>query len=105
MLKSDLEFFKIIYHFFADGTRLTYAAMGVAVFVACLYFGIFFSDFSGFEEDVDKAEKIPIVDPDYDYVESKWSSGKITIWILLSVGSGILAYHQLPDWFPQIFKK
>jgi hypothetical protein len=24
----------------------------------------------------------------------------MTIWILLPVGCGILAYHQLPDWFP-----
>jgi len=105
MLKNDAEFFRIIYHFFADGTKLTYAAIGVAVFVAFLYFGLFFRGVSGFEDDADKAGKIPIIDRDYDYVESKWSSEKIMIWILLSVGSGILAYYQLPDIFPHIFKR
>lgn len=104
MLKDDLEFFRIIYHFFADGTKLTYAAIGVSAFVAFLYFKLFFRDISEFKDDADKAGKIPIVDRDYDYVESKWSNGKITIWILLSVSSGIIAYYQLPDWFPHLFK-
>jgi hypothetical protein len=105
MLKNDAEFFRMIYHFFVDGTKLTYAAMGVAVVVAILYFGLFFRGFSGFKDDAEKAGKIPILDSDYDYVESKWSKEKIMIWILLSVGSGILAYYQLPEWFPHIFTK
>jgi hypothetical protein len=104
MLKNDIEFFRIIYHFFADGTKLTYAAIGFGLFVAFLYFRIFFRDISGFEEDADKAGKIPIVDKDYDYVDSKWSGEKIWVWILLSVGSGILAYYQLPSIFPRLFK-
>jgi hypothetical protein len=102
MLKDDQEFFWILYRFFADGTKLTYAAMGVGLLVAFLYFRIFFRDVSGFEEDIDKSEKIPIVDK--DYVESKWSGNKIMIWIFLSVGCGIAAYYQLPAWFPHLFK-
>ena len=59
-----------------------------------MYFSVFFRGASGFREDVDKAGKIPVVDRDYDYVESKYSYTKIMIWILLSVGSGVLAYYQ-----------
>jgi len=105
MLKNDMEFFRIIYHFFKDATLLTYAAIGVGLVVAFLYFTIFFRDVSGFEDDVEKSNKIPILDADYDYVDSKWSGEKIWAWVLLSVGSGILAYYQLPDWFPHIFGK
>jgi hypothetical protein len=104
MLKDDLEFFRIIYRFFADGTRLTYAALGVGLLVAVLYFRIFFRNVDGFEEDADKAGKIPILNQDYDYVESKWSHNKIMIWLVISIGSGIAAYYQLPDWFPHLFK-
>jgi len=105
MIKHDMEFFRIIYHFFADATLLTYAAMTVGVLVAILYFSLFFRDVSGFEDDVEKSNQIPIVDRAYDYVDSKWSSQKITIWIFLSVGSGILAYYQLPHWLPHLFSK
>ena len=105
MLKNDIEFFRIIYHFFADGTKLAYAAIGVGLLVAFLYFRIFFRDASGFEEDADKAGKIPIVDRDYDYVDAKWSGEKIWGWLLLSVGCGIAAYYQLPHWFPHLFKE
>ena len=105
MLKDDLEFFRIIYHFFADGTKLMYAAIGVGLLVAFLYFRTFFRDASGFEDDVEKSNKIPILDADYDYVDSKWSSEKIWVWALLSVGSGMAAYYQLPQWFPHTFGK
>jgi hypothetical protein len=103
-IKDDGKFFWVIYHFFADADRRTWAAIGFGLFVAFLYFRIFFRDVSGFEEDVDKSGKIPIVDKDYDYVESKWSGNKIWIWILLSVGSGIAAYYQLPELFPRLLK-
>ncbi|MFZ1073476.1 MAG: hypothetical protein WAO21_08580 [Verrucomicrobiia bacterium] len=95
----------MIFHFFANGTKLTYAAIGVGLLIAVLYFKLFFKDLSGFEDDAENASNIPMVDPDYDYVDSRWSNGKITIWILLSVGSGIIAYYQLPDWFPHLFQK
>jgi hypothetical protein len=76
----------------------------VGLLVAILYFGLFFRGASGFKDDVNKAGKIPIVHRDYDYVESKWSNNKLWIWICLSAGSGVLAYYQLPDWFPRLFK-
>lgn len=97
MLNDDLEFFKIIYRFFADGTKLTYAAIGISLFVAFLYFRIFFRDVAGFEEDVENTAG-------NDHVNSRWSNGKITVWLLLSVGCGIAAYYQLPQWFPHWFK-
>jgi hypothetical protein len=95
---------KIIYHFFADGTKLTYAAIGVGLLVAFFYFRIFFRDVSGFEEDSKNDANIPILDKDYDYVNSQWSHNKITAWILLSIGSGVLAYYQLPQLFPSFFR-
>ena len=105
MFKADAEFFRIIYNFFAHGTKLTYAAMGVGLIIAILYFRIFFRNPSGFEDDLDKAGKIPIVNKDYDYVEKKWSTDKIWLWLFISVGCGILAYYQLPEWLPHLFGK
>ena len=105
MLHDLKEFYLILVHFFQRAGKQHYAAIGVGLLVAFLYFRIFFRDTSGFGEDVETAGKIPLVDRDYDYVESKWSYNKIIIWILLSVGSGVLAYYQLPDWFPRWFPK
>ena len=104
MLEECQSFVRMTVHFFADSTRLTWAAIGIALLVAFLYFGLFFRGVSGFAEDVKTAGKEPLADSGYDYVDSKWSYQKILIWILLSVGSGVLAYHQLPDWFPRVFK-
>jgi len=105
MLHSLKEFFSIPVQFFQQAGKLHYAAIGIGLLVAFLYFRLFFRDASGFSDDVDKAGKIPLLDRDYDFVEKKWSNNKIMIWILLSVGSGVLAYHQLPDWFPRWFPK
>ena len=104
MANNDLQFLQSIYRFFADGNRLTYTALGVGLLTAFFYFRIFFRDVSGFKDDVVKSEKIPLIDRDYDYVESKWSGNKITIWLLISIGCGVGAYYQLPVWFPHVFK-
>jgi len=98
------EFFRIVYRFFADGTRLTYASIGVGLLVAFLLFKILFRDVSGYVDDNDTAFKVPIVNADYDYVDSRWSRGKIWVWLFVSIGMGIAAYYQLPDWFPHAFK-
>ncbi len=85
--------------------RQTIAAVGVGILVAFLYFKAFFQDASGFDEDVKEAVK-----PDWWWifgrrsVESEWSHLKITVWLLISVGTGVIAYHQLPGWFPALFK-
>jgi hypothetical protein len=105
MLHDLKEFLLIAVQFFQRAGKQQYAAMGVGLVVAFLYFRIFFGDASGFAEDVDKAGKIPIVDQDYDYVEKRWSKEKIMVWILLSLGSAVLAFYQLPDWFPTWFAK
>ena len=83
---------------------LTCAAVGVGLLVAVLYFRIFFGGFRGFGKDVDNSASDPLLDVDYDYVESQWSTNKIVIWLLLSFGCGVLAYHQLPGWFPNLFR-
>ena len=80
------------------------AAFGIGLLVAILYFRLFFGSFWGFRRDIDNDSKIPLLDKDYDYVESRRSHNKILIWLLLSVGSGVLAYHELPNWFPNLFR-
>ena len=92
------------FHLLNGASKLTYVATGVGLLVAFLYFKLFFGDRGGFKQDVENDAKIPILDKDYDHVESQWSYNKILIWILLSVGSGVLAYHQLPAWFPNLFR-
>lgn len=103
MLNAYSEFFRTIYDFFAHGTKLTYASMGVGLLVAILYLRIFFRNPSGFADDWNKEGKIPLVDKDYDYVEQQWSKNKILLWFIISIGSGFLAYYQLPEWFPHLF--
>lgn len=93
MLKDDAEFFRMIYDFFAHGTRLTYAAMGVAILMAVLYFRIIFEDWDGFQ----------------DALNNSWNyrgmSPQLMLWLMISIGSGFLAYYQFPGWFPHIFGK
>jgi uncharacterized membrane protein len=104
-LNDDKEFVRITYDFFVNADKRTYAAIGIALFVAFLYFGAFFRNASGFKDDVDKATDVPVLDKDYDPVESQWSDNKISIWLLISVVTGVLSYYKLPDWFPTIFGK
>ena len=84
---------------------LTCAAVGVGMFVAILYFKVLFRSFGGLRLDLENIANHPLFfrTSSYDHVESRWSRNKILIWILLSVGSGILAFHQLPAWFPRMF--
>lgn len=104
MLNADDEFFRI-YDLFAHGTKLTYAALGVGLVMAILYFPIFFRGASGFKEDLENETKSPFLNKDYDYVDVQWSKDKIALWLIISVGCGLLAYYQLPEWFPHIFGK
>src|SRR5215469_17127071 len=84
-------------------TRLTYAAIAFGLIIGFFMFQILFKDVSGFKEDVENTEKEPILDKDYDYVEQGWSKNKIMIWLLVSVGSGALAYYRLPELLPHWF--
>src|SRR6266550_1642475 len=98
---------KSVLHWTSSATGvppLTCAAVGVGLLVAVLYFKLFFGNFRGFGKDVGNSGSDPLLDDDYDYVESQWSSNKILIWLLLSFGCGWLAYHQLPGWFPDLFR-
>jgi hypothetical protein len=105
MLNDLKEVFSLPIQFFQYATKQHYAAIGVGLLVALLYFRIFFRGSSGFREDVGNALKIPLADPDYDPIDKQWSHNKIMFWIFISVSSGMLAYYQLPDWFPQWFPK
>jgi len=96
MFKDDLEFFRMVYRFFADADRLTWASIGVTVVVGFLYFRLFFPRRDGFDDLPD----------DYSTgIDYQWAKWKIIAFIMLSAGTGILAYHQLPGWFPHVFKR
>jgi hypothetical protein len=82
MLKSDLEFFRTIYRFFADADRLTWASIGVAVVVGFLYFRMFFPRRNGFSD---------IPDDNSDRTDSRWLGVRELLLILISGSAGLLA--------------
>jgi hypothetical protein len=96
MLKDDQEFFRTIYQFFASANRLTWTSIGVTVMMGFLYVRLFFPKPNGFND-------IP-----YGYTrraDYQWLRLRVIIFIMISVGAGVLAYHQLPDWFPNTFRR
>ena len=84
-------------------TKLTCAAIGFGLIIGFFMYQILFKDLSGLKEDVENAEAQPVLDKNYDYVENQWSNNKIMIWLLVSVGSGVLAYYRLPELLPHWF--
>lgn len=96
MLRNGFEFFRMIYRFFADADRLTWTSIAVAALAGFLYYRLFFPKRDGFNDiPADYASG-----PDYQWL--KW---KLIIFIMISAGAGVLAYHQLPDWFPNAFRR
>ena len=92
MFKDDIEFFRMVYDIFAHGSRLMYAALAIGLLVAVSYFWIFFKNIEGFMESLSG-----------DVWHYPRGSPLLWLWIMISVGSGILAYYQLPEWFPHAF--
>jgi uncharacterized membrane protein len=83
---------------------LTYAAIGVGMFMAAFLFRLFFQDFTDFWECVRYWLRPDILSWfKGESVEDAWSEMKLFVWVALATGSGILAYHQLPGWFPGFF--
>lgn len=105
------EFAKLVY-VVTHASKLTYASWGVGLVVAILYFKLIFLSGCRFAEDVRNIGrgywlKYFCLWPFrwlLHYEEIQWSKIKVFVWIALSVGSGVLAYHQLPQWFPNVFK-
>jgi hypothetical protein len=101
-----------VHHILVSTSRLTYASIGVGLLVAFLYFKVFFQDASQFEDDVENTAKLEYMKRSWffpfrwlnDSMDFQWSELKIFIWIGISVGSSILAYYQLPGWFPKLFR-
>jgi hypothetical protein len=109
MLNNLEESLVRLLHVVSSASRLTYASVGVGLAVAFLYFRLFFKDLSGFAEDSKNVTRLwplggllLLFRPDA-YDECQWSRLKLLIWLGLSVGCGVLAYYQLPVWFPRIF--
>lgn len=88
------EFGLAIVDFFVHGTRAMYAAIGIGLVMAIVYFGIFFKDLSDFQDAWSDFSRGLV---------SRQFSGRISFWLIISIGSGFLAYYQLPEWFPHLF--
>jgi hypothetical protein len=86
-----------------------WAAVGVGIFIAALFFKIIFGDFEGFIECVRYWFQSGFISQltsalrGEDGMERQWGELKLFVWIALSVGCGILAYYQLPGWLPGLF--
>ena len=99
-------------HVLMSASKLTYASIGVGLLVAFLYFKIFFQDADQFEEDAKNTARLEYMRRSLlfpfswlvDRTDYQWSELKIIIWIGLSVVCGVLAYYQLPEWFPNVFR-
>jgi hypothetical protein len=89
-----------LWHVATTASRLEYASVGVGLIVAALYFKIFYKDFAGFRESISS-----IGDSEWWWWSwlLDWEMLKLIIWLLISVGAGFLAFHQLPGWFPHWF--
>ena len=84
-----------VFEYLSNVSKLAYAAMGVGVFMALFLFRLFFDGWSGFWEDFN----------DYSFWRRPtWGQMKVNIWLLISFGCGVLAYHQLPHWLPSLFR-
>jgi hypothetical protein len=96
MLTSLKEFVAIFVRFFTEADKLTYFALGIGLIVAAFYFQLFFRKRDGFNDLPEDLKQGP---------DFQWRKLKILMWIFISAGSGMLAYYQLPDWFPNFFKR
>lgn len=95
----------ILARYFQHAGRLDYASIAVGVIVGVLYCRIIFRPAPGFGENAGSAESTPMEYKRSAWAEYRLTRGKILLLLFLSVGSGIMAYHQLPGWFPQWFAK
>ena len=80
-----------------SASPLAYSSVGIGVLIAAIYFKIVFGDFQGFRESLAAVSKWQF------WGSLNWEVLKFVIWVLLSVGAGFLAYHQLPVMFPKSF--
>jgi hypothetical protein len=80
----------------SNWTRLDSATAGTGVFLAVLFFPIFFKGFSGFWEDLTEFS-----------ARTKLSFGqcKVIWWLLLAAGGAYSARVNLPHWFPHFFQQ
>ena len=74
------------------------AAVFVGLLVVFLYGKLFFRDWNGLWQDLKDADESSVD------INHRWSSLKVFIWMALSIGSGIVADHQLPEWLPSMFR-
>jgi len=84
--------------------QLSSAAGGLGLLVAFLFFKPFFGDWSGFWECVHywfTPDIVSIFRGEWE--DDRWASLKLFIWLALSVGTAIVAFYQLPGWFPHVF--
>lgn len=75
---------------------LVFLSIATGLIMGMLYFGLFFGNRGNFShppEDLNQA------------VDFQWFKTKILVWAAISAGSGLLAYYELPGWFPILHGK
>jgi hypothetical protein len=89
-----MKFGWIICSFIIHDTKVTWAAAALGLVVSIVYFRIFFGSWDDFR------------DAWSDFWRGLFKrqlGGRISFWVIISVGSAMLAYYQLPEWFPRLF--
>lgn len=78
-----------------DWTPLDYATAAVGVFIAVMFFPIFFKGFAGFWENLTEPGG-----------SNRLSVGqcKVIWWLLISLGGAYSARLNFPHWFPHFFQ-
>jgi hypothetical protein len=99
-LRSWKEFILIPVQFFQHATALTYCSLGIATAIGVLYFKIMFPK----KDVIDEHPTIGFFRI-FRSTEYEWLKLKLIIWTGICAGSYLLAYHQLPDWFPSLFRR
>ena len=70
--------------------------VGTSLFMAAVLFKLFFRDWKDFNSGVDSLFR--------NMAKQNWSTVKVWVWLLFSVGFGFASYYQLPKWFPDFFR-
>jgi len=94
MFAEALQMFREAVYASTHASGLTYASIGIAVFMAAFFFKIFFGDFAGFRECMHywwQCDWISWLRG--ESVEDSWSELKLFAWFAISAGCGLLSYY------------
>ena len=78
-----------------NATRLFCVAVATSLVVGLVLFRVLFKDISDFATGLDTLFR--------NMAQQNCKTVKVWAWALISIGSGLVLYHQLPRWFPGAF--